>query len=106
MDQVITKSAARKIQHALRQHYGQGGWIVCDLDGNGGAWYSENALPELDKTEIKIECRAEEYLDLSVDEFADLLNDRIEQEEEEREMAISAELEQELEDEDKGGDEV
>jgi len=71
MKQQLSKAAARRMWLALQQHYGQGGFLLFDRDGKGGAWYSDNAQPAMDSTDIPCACLASECQLLTLERFTE-----------------------------------
>ena len=87
MTQQLSKAAARRIWKALQQHYGQGGFLLFDRYGNGGAWYSDNAQPTMDSTDIPCACLASEYELLTLERFTEDTQRWLDQRAEDRELA-------------------
>jgi hypothetical protein len=56
MYQVVSLSAALLMWCELKKHFGQGGFLLFDKDGNGGAWYSDNAQPDMEADDIPQPC--------------------------------------------------
>lgn len=86
MKQQLSKAAARRMWLALQQHYGQGGFLLFDRDGKGGAWYSDNAQPAMDSTDIPCACLASEYELLTLERFTEDTQRWLDQRAEDREQ--------------------
>jgi hypothetical protein len=71
MKQQITKAAARRMWKALQQHYGQGGFLLFDKDGKGGAWYADNAQPSESESDIPCACPHSAYDLGTLEEFTE-----------------------------------
>lgn len=69
MKQHLSKAAAHRMWKALQQHYGQGGFLLFDRDGNGGYWYSDNSKPDMSETDIPWACPQSEYDLGTLEEF-------------------------------------
>jgi len=69
MKQQLSKAAAYRMWKALQHHYGQGGFLLFDERGNGGAWYSDNAQPAMDPTDIPVACLHSRYELLTLEAF-------------------------------------
>ena len=85
MGQQISKAAARRMWRALQPLHGQGGFLLFDRYGNGGAWYTENSRPAMGPTDIRLECHA--YGNLTIDELQEDVQRWLDDREADREAA-------------------
>ena len=69
MRQQLSKAAARRIWGEVKQHIGQGGFLLFDERGNGGWWYSYGSTPRMLQSDIRIDC--DDYSGLTVEEVRD-----------------------------------
>ena len=87
MKQRLSKAAARRMWLALQQHYNQGGFLLFDRYGKGGAWYSDNAQPAMSDTDIPCACLASECQLLTLERFTEDTQRWLDQRAEDRELA-------------------
>jgi hypothetical protein len=83
--QHLSKAAARRMWLELQNHYGQGGWLLFNSQGNGGYWYSDNSKPDMGKTDIPVSCLASENQLLTLERFTEDTQRWLDQREEDRE---------------------
>ena len=86
MTQQLSKAAARRMWLALKQHCGQGGFLLFDKNGNGGAWYSDNAQPTMDSTDIPEGCPQSLYDLGTLEQFMEWTQRWLDQRAEDREQ--------------------
>jgi hypothetical protein len=86
MGQQLSKAAARRMWQALARHYGQGGFLLFDKDGQGGAWYSDNAHPAMDDTDIPVACPHSAYDLGMLEDFTEKVQRWLDQRAEDREQ--------------------
>jgi hypothetical protein len=67
---LISKAARKRILTRIRDFGGSGGRLIFDEFGRGGTYYSDDARPALDSTDIVVrpraDCTAEEVLDAAL----------------------------------------
>jgi hypothetical protein len=69
--QQLSKAAARRMWLSLQQHYGQGGFLLFNGQGNGGYWYADNAHPDMGSTDIPVACLDSECQLLTLEQFTE-----------------------------------
>jgi hypothetical protein len=90
--QQLGKAAAKRMWQALKQHYGQGGFLLFDKDGRGGTWFSDESRPEMEETDVPVHCFHSEYELGTLEEFMETVQNWLDQRAEDRYEAKMEEL--------------
>jgi hypothetical protein len=90
--QQLSKAAAKCMWQALKQHYGQGGFLLFDKDGMGGIWFSDESRPKMEETDIPVHCFHSKYELGTLEEFMETVQNWLDQRAEDRYEAKMEEL--------------